>query len=139
MRRFVPLTIALLATPIVSAGPAAERKVADQAIVHVLNRIGFGPAPGDVDRVRAIGLTKYVEKQLRPDHIPDSAMEGRLKGLPSIDMSSREIAEKYELPQLEARRMRKEQANTSSDDQPKTPDPIQQKANSGVLELSEQK
>src|SRR5437764_8739280 len=139
MRRLLPLAIALLATQIVFAGVAGDSALTDQAIVHVLNRVGFGPAPGDVERVRAIGVMRYIERQLRPERIPDSAMETRLKSLPSIAMSSREITEKYELSQLEARRIRKEQANATSEDQPKTPDPVQQKANSVIVELSEQK
>jgi uncharacterized protein (DUF1800 family) len=54
-------------------------------------------------------------------------------------MSSRKIAETYELPQLEARRERKEDTKAGDSDQPKPPDPLQQKANSVVVELSEQK
>src|SRR5947208_2011704 len=99
-------------------------------------RRGARNSPESVRRAR-VGTSgpELVEDR----DIPGSAMEARLRSLPSIGMSSREIAEKYELPQLEARRARKDQANTASDDQPKTPDPIQQKANSVVLELSEQK
>jgi len=38
----------------------------DKAIVHVLNRIGFGPRPGDVEKVRAMGLQAYIDQQLHP-------------------------------------------------------------------------
>jgi len=41
--------------------------VDDLQIAHVLNRLGFGPRPGDIDRVRALGLATYVEQQLDPD------------------------------------------------------------------------
>src|SRR5205823_5885328 len=81
-----------------------------QAIVHVLNRIGFGPRPGDVERVRAVGLRKYIDEQLHPQNIRDAGIDAHLAGLSTVTMSSREIAEKYAIPQLEARRERKRHA-----------------------------
>ena len=43
-----------------------------QKIVHVLNRLGFGPRPGDVERLRAIGLPAYVDEQLHPNDADDA-------------------------------------------------------------------
>ena len=45
----------------------------DKTIVHVLNRAAFGPRPGDVARVRQMGLEAWIESQLQPDRIPDGA------------------------------------------------------------------
>jgi uncharacterized protein (DUF1800 family) len=46
----------------------------DQATVtHVLNRLTFGPRPGDVDKVRAMGLASWIDQQLHPERIDDSA------------------------------------------------------------------
>jgi uncharacterized protein (DUF1800 family) len=76
-------------------------------------------------------------------------MSARLSGLVTVGLNNREIAENYEQPQLEARRAKKQQAAQSAangetekdapNDPPKMPDPIQQKANRVVVELSEQK
>jgi hypothetical protein len=44
----------------------------DQKIIHVLNRLGFGARPGDVEKVRAIGLQKYIDLQLNPSSIEDA-------------------------------------------------------------------
>jgi uncharacterized protein (DUF1800 family) len=82
----------------------------DKAIVHVLNRIGFGPAPGDLDRVRALGLAKYIDQQLRPESLPDSGMATRLAGLNTLNQSSRELAEDYFLPAEMERRHTKQAA-----------------------------
>jgi uncharacterized protein (DUF1800 family) len=109
------------------------------AIVHVLNRIAFGPRAGDVERVRAMGVDRYIDQQLHPERLADSAIGARLSGLSSIGMSSREIAEAYELPQLMARRERRNDEKAGQADQPKPPDPLQQKANNVIVELSEQK
>ena len=148
MKRFLTLAIAVLATWSSVASESARSSLgvssevarsSDAAIVHVLNRIAFGPRAGDVERVRALGVDRYVDQQLHPERLADSAMSARLSGLSSIGMSSREIAEAYELPQLMARRERKEEAKAGQTDQPKPPGPLQQKANSVVAELSEQK
>jgi uncharacterized protein (DUF1800 family) len=137
MKRFLVLALAALAIalPGASAPPADER-----AIAHVLNRIAFGPRPGDPERVRAFGIERYVDSQLRPERIPDAGMDDRLAELETPRLSSRQIADQIEQPLIEARRERKEQAsaNAASADQ-KAPDPFQQKANSVVVELAEQK
>ncbi len=82
----------------------ADGRTDDKTIVHVLNRIGFGPRPGDVGRVRDIGLQRYIEQQLRPDRIADTAVDARLAGLTTIRMSAEEIRTTFEQPQMEARR-----------------------------------
>ena len=48
----------------------------DRVVLHVLNRVTFGPRPGDVERVRAIGLARYVDLQLHPERIPERARTG---------------------------------------------------------------
>ena len=48
--------------PGAAAETAIPSAVDDRAIAHVLNRLGFGPRPGDLERVRAMGLEDYVEE-----------------------------------------------------------------------------
>src|SRR5258708_8814004 len=123
-----------------SPGGSSEQAGSDVAlVVHVLNRIAFGPRAGDVERVRAMGVDRYVDQQLHPERVADAAMVARLGALSSIAMSSREIADRYDRPLLDARRDRKVEAQADQSDQPKAPNPVQQKANSVVVELSEQK
>jgi uncharacterized protein (DUF1800 family) len=124
-----------------------------RTIAHVLNRITFGPRAGDVDRVKAMGLPRFIDEQLHPDRIADSGMNARLSGLTTLGMSSLEIAETYEIPQLEARREKKQQEVRRADaalqgaagnpgdmaKQPNMPDPFQQRANRVLVELGEQK
>src|ERR1700674_1083714 len=73
----------------------------EKTIVHVLNRIGFGARPGDVDHVRQIGLQKYIEQQLHPEHIDGPGMDARLADLGTIGLSSRVISKQFEQPLLE--------------------------------------
>jgi uncharacterized protein (DUF1800 family) len=69
-----------------------------QGVNHLLNRIGFGPRPGDIERVGETGIEKYLEYQLHPDRIEDSATENRLANLPSIHMSTADLAARYQRP-----------------------------------------
>src|SRR5258708_3815681 len=68
--------------------------------VHALNRLTFGPRPGDVEHVTAIGVEKWIEQQLSPDKIDDSALDARLAPLRTLKMDSRELVENYPPPQV---------------------------------------
>lgn len=46
--------------------------------VIALNRMAYGPRPGDINRVRSMGLDNYIEEQLNPDAISDSDCDARL-------------------------------------------------------------
>src|SRR5437588_239353 len=137
----------LVGSTLLASGPqtpsAASFPTDNPTIVHVLNRVAFGPRPSDIERVRAVGLQGYIEQQLRPDRIGDGAMEVRLAGFPTLHMSSREISADYERPAMEARRQQQQRqaagANQPETAQPRMPDPLQQRANRVMVELSEAK
>ena len=137
MKRILVIAVAITAGVAVSAAVPNG----DQAIVHVLNRVAFGPRPGDVDRVRSIGLERYIEEQLRPERLSDASMNDRLRGLTTIGLSAGEIAERYERPAMEARRERRQQAKDAEPrpEPQKARDPQRQQANRVVAELAEQK
>jgi uncharacterized protein (DUF1800 family) len=105
---YVALAAVLVAAaPVGLAEPsktAVPTKPDNRAIVHVLNRLGFGPAPGDIVRVRALGLQAYIDQQLRPERMPDAAIAERLATFETLGKSTREMAETYYLPAQVARR-----------------------------------
>jgi uncharacterized protein (DUF1800 family) len=70
----------------------------DQKILHVLNRLGFGARPGDVERVKALGLNKYIDEQLNPNSITDSVADLKVKNLEVFNMSTAEVFAKYPNP-----------------------------------------
>jgi uncharacterized protein (DUF1800 family) len=76
----------------------------DEAILQALNRLGFGPRPGDLERVRQMGLKKWIDQQLHPDSINDSALEARLDRFPTLKMSSTKLVDEFPQPQVAARR-----------------------------------
>ena len=102
MKRLV-LTIAAAAflvtsTPYLgsSAGPFDQRLSQDRQIIHALNRLTFGPRPGDMDEVRRLGLAKWIELQLHPEQIPQNpGMDAKLKPLETLRMDLPEIVKEY--------------------------------------------
>ncbi|MGH9680996.1 MAG: DUF1800 domain-containing protein [Candidatus Acidiferrales bacterium] len=76
----------------------------DEAIVHALNRLGFGPRPGDINRVKQMGLEKWIDRQLHPESIDDSALDARLQRFPTLLMSSAQLLNEFPEPQQAAKR-----------------------------------
>ena len=66
-----------------------------EQIIHVLNRLAFGPTAEEVARVKEIGLSQYISEQLAPETVDDAQFAGRLDRLETVDLSSRELAERY--------------------------------------------
>jgi uncharacterized protein (DUF1800 family) len=76
----------------------------EEAILQALNRLGFGPRPGDLESVKETGLQKWIDRQLHPDSIDDSSLDARLERFPTFKMSSAKLLEEFPEPQLAARR-----------------------------------
>jgi len=91
------------------AGAGDASSPSDALARHVLNRLAFGPRPGDVERVRRIGIEAYVEEQLSPDRVADESVEAGLDGFPTLRMTQAELLDRFERPLKEARRRRKEE------------------------------
>jgi uncharacterized protein (DUF1800 family) len=68
--------------------------------MHGLNRLTFGPRPGEAERVANIGVDKWIEEQLHPDKIDDSALDARLAPLLTLRMQTKEIVETFPAPQV---------------------------------------
>ena len=95
-------TAALLVTLSLAAVVVARNKPKDPSgtddqkrAVHALDRLTFGPRPGDVATVTAMGVDKWIELQLYPDKIDDSAMQFRLAQYRTLQMTPREIATNF--------------------------------------------
>jgi uncharacterized protein (DUF1800 family) len=69
-------------------------------VVHALNRLTFGPRPGDVDSVMAMGVDKWIDLQLHPDKIDDHALDARLSPFRTLRMDTREIVENFPPEQM---------------------------------------
>jgi len=63
--------------------------------LHALNRLTFGPRPGDVQQVAAMGVDRWIDLQLHPEKINDDALDGHLQTFRTLRMSSKELAEEF--------------------------------------------
>src|ERR1700722_12979169 len=86
---------------------------ADEAIFHALNRLAYGPRPGDVERVRQMGLAKWIDQQLNPNSIDDKALDARLENYPTLKMSSAKLIEEYPQPKQAEKQAAKLQAQSA--------------------------
>ena len=93
----------------------AKSLTEDQKILHVLNRLGFGTRAGDVARVKAMGLNKYIEQQLNPFSISDALAEAKVKNLDVLNMSNEEVFAKYPTPKAVLQAVAKENGLTKGD------------------------
>jgi len=143
-RRFYALLPGLAVVAATAGAPNAARPASDErTALQVLNRITFGPRPGDLARVQQMGVDKYIDEQLHPERIADTAMQAKLESFETLSLSSRDIAERFEIPAMQAQRARQQQGDAAPA-QPPTPqlaamDPARQRANLPLLELSQQR
>jgi len=79
---------------------AAAQMDEQRRVLHALNRLTFGPRPGDIERVMATGVDKWIAQQLHPEKINDNALEARLAPFRTLRMDTREIVENFPPPQL---------------------------------------
>src|SRR6267154_2723475 len=116
------LTLIVFAVPLVLAAKAKQDKSKsaesskalkglpvkdlsdDEAILQALNRLGFGPRHGDLERVKQMGLQKWIDQQLHPDSINDSPLDARLDRFPTLQMSSTKLLDEFPEPKVAARR-----------------------------------
>ena len=103
--RLEPVTVKLanaerlITAPMTVSKGHSPRLTDDQRILHVLNRLTFGPSPGDLKRVMEIGIERFINEQLQPETIDDSDLAKRLEALPTQKMASAELYQFYPPPQ----------------------------------------
>jgi uncharacterized protein (DUF1800 family) len=117
MRTWVLLAVAMGSTGLLTVAgakpktpasdPAQQAKLFqkklnnDQQILQALDRLTFGPRPGDVAQVKKMGVKKWVDLQLHPERIPENAaLEAQLRPLESLRMTPLEAVQHYPAPQM---------------------------------------
>ena len=104
----------------------------DEAVLHAMNRLAYGPRLGDVEQVRQMGLEKWIEQQLHPETINDADLDQRLQRYPSLAMSSKRLLAEFPRPEQNAKQqgLTKEQAKDQYEQQLKAK---QQEAESQII------
>ncbi|HJU74895.1 MAG TPA: DUF1800 domain-containing protein [Gemmatimonadaceae bacterium] len=101
----------LLATSVVAlaAAPVVQRQLSgSEQVHHVLNRLAFGPRPGDVDRVKAIGVDRWIAQQLDPSRIRNDANERLIAAaFPSVSLTAERLFDEAPPPNVVRRQARR--------------------------------
>src|SRR5258708_360960 len=66
-----------------------------EAILHALNRLGFGPHPGEVEQIQKTGLQNWIQGQLHPENTADPVIDARLAEYPALALSAASLIDKY--------------------------------------------
>jgi uncharacterized protein (DUF1800 family) len=128
----------LVPAGVTAASPPRPSPDDDARIVHALNRLGYGPRPGDVDAVRAMGLQNWIERQLDPDRIDDGGLQSRLAGYRTLSLSVGELMEGYEVPREVKREIQKKRAemeNASEEEMARARRDIMQDLGGGMRQM----
>jgi uncharacterized protein (DUF1800 family) len=94
--------------------PQSRELLPDEQIQQVLNRLTFGAKPGDVERVRAMGVDRWIAEQLQPERIDDSKTDAFVSQYASLSMSTGDIIrDANEVQQLQRQVKRADAADTT--------------------------
>ncbi|MBX9692176.1 MAG: DUF1800 domain-containing protein [Cyanobacteria bacterium] len=122
MSRYKSITTVLLALSIVSSvqaktkipneAKAAPRGTVDEQVAHVLNRLTFGPRPGDVEKVKSLGIEGFIDAQLNPTSIAEPPdLDSLVKDTPALHASSKELLKEFHMFKQEQKAVKKERLN----------------------------
>ena len=115
MKTRVLLLIAIVAgwPTVVGAQHAAPLTPQDSAL-HVLNRLAYGPRPGEIERVARAGVLRWIDAQLAPDKIDDQIVARREREFDVLKSDRGDLARLYAEVQR-ARQERKRMGDTAAD------------------------
>src|ERR1700689_3450504 len=78
-----------------------EKLSKDEQVLHALDRLTFGPRPGDVAAVKKMGVKKWIDLQLHPEKIAENpALDAKLAPLETLRLTQGETGANYPTPQL---------------------------------------
>src|ERR1700680_1405680 len=76
-----------------------------EAILHALNRLGFGPRPGQVEQIEKTGLENWIQAQLHPENTSDPVVDARLAQFPALSLSAAQLLDEYPPQNVAAKRL----------------------------------
>ena len=86
----------------VNAGPASQPLSDSERVAHVLSRLTFGARPGDAEQVAAMGVSRWIDRQLHPSAINDNALDEVLAGMTAWNQPVTGLASIANAPKLAA-------------------------------------
>ena len=94
--------------------------------LHALNRLAYGPRPGEVDSVARLGVMRWIESQLAFERVPDDRLAQRERGFKLLDYGREELAQRYGAALRERRQMQREMAERGDTSRPRGAGPMRE-------------
>lgn len=92
------------------AAPADRELLPDEQVQHVLNRLAFGARPGDAAAVRAMGVDRWIQRQLHPQAIPNATTERLVARYATLTVPADQLVETYQAVQQAQNQQKRQQA-----------------------------
>jgi uncharacterized protein (DUF1800 family) len=89
----------------------AEAPSPAEKAAHALNRLGYGPRPGEVEKVAELGVEKWIRSQLWPEKIADPAADAVIAALPGLALPQAELVAAHQAEQRLQREVQKKRAD----------------------------
>ncbi len=96
-----------------SGGLPAQSLSSRDSALHALNRLAYGPRPGDVDRLAAMGTLRWIDQQLDPNRLDNHVLAERERTFTLLGISREDLATAY-FDEQRARRERQMSAGADS-------------------------
>lgn len=99
------------------ASPEPRELLPDEQVQQVLNRLAFGPRPGDAEKVRAMGVDRWIDQQLHPEQIDDRAADDLVSHYETLNEKTSDLVQTFrELQQARRREQMqlKQEGDTAS-------------------------
>lgn len=138
MRAVILISLGILtaaAPPQPRAGPGGGLVTARDSALHALNRLAYGPRPGQIDSVARIGVMRWIDAQLDRSGPRNERLAERESGTPLLHLSTSDLAQRFFAAQQE-RRARAQQGQVAlADNQMMAgPDELRARALAGQLQ-----
>src|SRR5690348_1765335 len=86
------------------ASPEPRELLPDEQVQQVLNRLTFGPRPGEAEKVRAMGVDRWIDQQLRPEQIDDRAADELVSHYETLNEKTSDLVQTFREVQQARRR-----------------------------------
>ena len=96
-----------------SGSLAAQALTPRDSALHVLQRLAYGPRPGDVDRVARQGVGRWIDAQLTPERIPDARADAATARFAVLRTDAAELGRRFVTAQQERRSRQRERGDDS--------------------------
>jgi len=110
----------------VPAALGAQGLTPRDSALHALNRLAYGPRPGEVDSVARTGVMQWIERQLDFERVPDGRLAERERAFKLLDYDREELAQRYGDALRERREMQREMAQRGDTTRPRGPGPMRE-------------